>query len=178
MSSDDAIDFAGEPGGSTAASEPAWKVLIADENPDQHMAVRIALKGATIAGRSLQFCDAYDSEQACRIAREHGDLAVVLMDVGMGSECAGLEAAAFIRDRLGKRVSIVLWTGDLEPALQPGALQQLDLCDCWQKTELTARRLAVVLQAAIGRLPGQVPTANPRDVKTGTFRCLPMAQAA
>ena len=172
--SGDGIRFADEAGQGNREGNggdlPAWKVLIADGDVMVHAALRLALAGARVAGYPLEFRDAYDSEQACQIMREEPDVAVVLMDLGMERERAGLEAAQFIRERLGnRRARIVLCTGDIEPALRAGTMQALDISDCWQKTELTARRLGVILRAAIGALQGQ-PYEDARKARTGTFQ--------
>jgi hypothetical protein len=64
---------------------------------------------------------------------------------------SGLEAAALIRETIGdQRVRIVLCTGNRQPVLRAGTMEHLDLSECWQKSDLTARRLAAIVTAAIG----------------------------
>lgn len=173
---DDAIEFANEPN-RDASGASAWKILIADDDKAVHAVVRLALANLTVAGRPMQFRDAYHGEQACRVLSGDADIALVLMDLAMEGERSGLEAARVIREAMGnRRVRIVLCTGEIEPALRAGTMAQLDLNDCWQKTELTAHNLAAIVQAAI-KTYGARPESNrsARRYVTGTFQRVPTA---
>lgn len=176
-SGDGGIDFADDVR-APESEAPAWKILIADDNRSVHEVLRLALGALTVAGRWLEFRDAYDGEQACRHVYEDAEIALVLMDLTMGGERGGIEAAQAIRGQIGnRRIRIVLCTGDLEPALRPGTVEQLDLSACWQKTDLTARRLRTIVESALERYAASsAPTSGPVRVKTGTFRRLPTLQ--
>jgi len=156
-----------------APSAP-WKVLIADDDPAVHDVIKLALSDVEFHGQPLEFRDAYAARDACRIVREEDDIALVLLDLAMERERSGLEAAALIRETIGnQRVRIVLCTGNLQPVLRAGTMEQLDLSECWQKSDLTARRLAEIVATAVegyraGKRGGQglvattlVPIAGP-----------------
>lgn len=174
--SDDAIEFASEGPGDASDGPPAWKILIADDDEAVHAVVRLALADVTIAGRRLQFRTARGGQEACRAIGGEEDIAVILMDLTMEHERSGLEAARVIRGPMGNsRVRIVLCTGQIEPELRAGTLQQLDLAACWQKTELTAHNLAAIVQAAIrsyGARPE--PARSTRRYATGMFQRVPL----
>lgn len=174
----DAIAFASEAPEGESGSALAWKILIADDDKSVHSVIRLALEGVTVAGRPLEFRDAYDGQEACRAVSANDEIALVLMDLAMEHERSGLAAARVIRGPMGNsRVRIVLCTGGIEPALRAGTMEQLGLEACWQKTELTAHNLAVIVQAAIngyGARPASGRSAG-RYV-TGTFQI--MAHAA
>jgi CheY-like chemotaxis protein len=128
-----------------------WKVLIADDDPSVHAVIKLALSEFSIHGHKLEFHDAFAAREACRIVREEHDIVLVLLDLAMERERSGLEAAALIRETIGDlRVRIVLCTGNLQPVLRAGTMEQLDLSECWRKSDLTARHLAAIVTAAIG----------------------------
>jgi CheY-like chemotaxis protein len=174
---DDAIEFASEPNADTSSGAPAWKILIADDDKAVHSVVRLALANLTVARRPMQFRDAYHGEEVCRVLSGDADIALILMDLAMEGPRSGLEAARVIREAMGnRRVRIVLCTGEIEPELRAGTMAQLDLNDCWQKTELTAHNLAAIVQAAL-RTYGARPESNRSACRyvTGTFQHVPLS---
>ena len=93
-----------------------WRVLIVDDEPDVHRATTFALSDVIIMGRTLEFLHAYTSEQAVSVLRQEAGIAVILLDVVMESEHAGLELVKTIRQSLKLAdVRIILRTG------QPGS---------------------------------------------------------
>ncbi len=129
---------------------PPWRILIVDDDADVHKATELAMQGLRVEGVPLSFLHA-DSAAAARdmLAREP-DLAVVLLDVVMESEDAGLQLVRFIRDDLKLRaVRIVLRTGQPGYAPEIETVQSYDINDYKTKSELTRTRLYTVLTAAI-----------------------------
>ena len=106
------VDEAERPGDAAAAS---WRILIVDDEPDVHEVTLLALRDVIIEGRSLSFLHARSAAEAETLLRQEDDIAVVLLDVVMETEDAGL--------RLGKDVSIIthddelsyMRNGDSEP---------------------------------------------------------------
>jgi len=178
-SGDGAIEFASEPGAESGGAL-AWKILIADDDRAVHAVMRLALADVTVGGRALEFRDAYGGGEACRILRDDIDIALVLMDLVMEGERSGIEAARAIRGPLGNaRVRIVLCTGDIQTELRAGTMAELDLTECWQKTELTARRLSAIVHNALGRYGASAaPRQGSRRATTGTFPCMVPQPAA
>ena len=89
-----------------------WRLLIVDDEPDVHRATTFALNGLSILGRPLEFLHAYSAEQATAMLREERDIAVVLLDVVMEREDAGLALVKVIRlDLKLTDVRIILRTG-------------------------------------------------------------------
>jgi len=103
-----------------------------------------------VHGRPLQFLHAYTGAESVRLMREHDDVAIVLMDVVMETEHAGLDAVEAIRKDLGNaRVRIVLRTGQPGQAPQAVVLRGYDINDYREKTELTHARLSAVFYAGL-----------------------------
>lgn len=142
---DDRFEFAAEP-----AEGPPWKVLIVDDEPEVHDVTRLVLGSFRFAERPLVLISAYSSREAERLLTEHGDTAVVLLDVVMETEQAGLDLVRTIRGQLGNRfVRIVLRTGQPGQAPEHEVIAAYDINDYKEKTELTSQKLATALYTAL-----------------------------
>ncbi|QPF76793.1 EAL domain-containing protein [Roseateles sp. DAIF2] len=150
---DDLLEFIDGPDGSTdpaAAALAPWRVLIVDDDADVHKATELAMQGLRIEGRPLAFLHASSAAQARELMQEQSDLAVVLLDVVMESENAGLQLVRQIREDLHQHaVRIVLRTGQPGYAPEIETVQAYDINDYKTKSELTRTRLYTVLTAAI-----------------------------
>lgn len=143
---DDRLEFAAEP----SRTLPPWKVLIVDDEPEVHNVTRLVLGNFRFAERPLELLSAYSSREAEKLLRGHDDIAVVLLDVVMDSEQAGLDLVRAIRERLRNQfVRIVLRTGQPGQAPEHEVIASYDINDYKEKTELTAQKLATTLYAAL-----------------------------
>jgi response regulator RpfG family c-di-GMP phosphodiesterase len=143
---DEGLDFPPEPGNPV----PPWKVLIVDDEPEVHQVTRLVLANFSFSDRPLQLISAYSSVEAESLLREHTDTAVVLLDVVMETEQAGLNLVRAIRDRLDNHfVRIVLRTGQPGQAPEHEVVATYDINDYKEKTELTAQKLSTTLYAAL-----------------------------
>ena len=89
-----------------------WKVLIVDDEPEVHAVTRLVLGGFRFEGIRLDFLSAHSAAEARSLLRRHPDIAVLLLDVVMESEQAGLELVRDVREELANPfVRIVLRTG-------------------------------------------------------------------
>ena len=77
-----------------------WKVLIVDDEPEVHAVTKLALSDFVLDDKRLEFVSAYSGEEAKTYFRENDDVAVVLLDVVMETDNAGLEVAEYIRETL------------------------------------------------------------------------------
>ena len=101
-------------------------------------------------GQPLVFLHASSAAQARQLLASEDDLAVVLLDVVMESEDAGLQLVRHIRDELRlNAVRIVLRTGQPGYAPEIETVQAYDINDYKTKSELTRTRLYTVLTAAV-----------------------------
>ena len=82
--------------------------------------------------------------------RANPDVAVVLLDVIMESDTAGLDLVEFIRNELkNDTVRIILRTGQPGQAPERRVIVDYDINDYKAKTELTADKLFTALTAAL-----------------------------
>ncbi|WP_171013705.1 EAL domain-containing protein [Chitinivorax sp. B] len=127
-----------------------WLVLIVDDDKEVHHVTTFALREAIIHHRRLSFLHAYSAAEAERILTERHDIAVVLLDVVMERENAGLELVKTIREQLGlHEVRIVLRTGQPGYAPELSAIRDYDINDYKTKSELTLTRLLTTMTTAL-----------------------------
>lgn len=150
---DDLLDLLDEPEhahGEQRQQERPWRILIVDDDGDVHKATELAMQGLTIEGQPLVFLHASSAAQARQLLASEQDLAVVLLDVVMESENAGLQLVRHIRDELRLfALRIVLRTGQPGYAPEIETVQAYDINDYKTKSELTRTRLYTVLTAAV-----------------------------
>ena len=119
-----------------------WKVLIVDDEPDVHSVTRLALRGIEYKGGLVELLSAYSAEEGFRALSEDRDIALVLLDVVMETEVAGLHLVRRIRETLGNHlVRIVLRTGQPGHAPERDVVIAYDINDYKAKTELTTQKL-------------------------------------
>ncbi len=129
---------------------PPWKILIVDDEIEIHKVTKLALHDFQFQGKSLMFISAYSGKEAQDLMRTHADIAVVLLDVIMETDDAGLLVVKFIRNVLENQlVRIILRTG--QPGLAPENVIVLnyDINDYKSKTELTTQKLFTTLVTAL-----------------------------
>lgn len=146
------FDFAPEPQGDREAHPHAdsWKILIVDDEPDVHSATLLALRDIQMEGRRLLFLHAHSASEAREVLAAHPDIAVLLLDVVMESESAGLDLVRYAREELGRReLRIVLRTGQPGYAPEVETITRYDINDYKSKAELTRIRLFTSLTVAI-----------------------------
>ena len=156
-----ASDESPDPRAASAAAEdadpgaPPWLVLVADDEPEVHAVTRLALARLRFRDRPVRLLDCASAAEAERILRDTPDIAVILLDVVMETEDAGLQLVRRIRQDLGNRtVRIILRTG------QPARVPEEELVLAYEidgytaKTELTARRLFTSVVTALRAYAG------------------------
>ncbi len=127
-----------------------WKVLIVDDEPEVHAVTKLALGDFVFQEKDLEFISAFDGEEARQIFREHDDIALVLLDVVMETDDAGLQVADFIRNEINNHFTrIILRTGQPGQAPERDVIINYDINDYKSKTELTAQKLFSVIIASL-----------------------------
>lgn len=143
------ILYSEDPGFETYIGKP-WKVMLVDDEQSIHDVTRLALSGFSFDDRPLEFVSAYSGEEARQAILNHPDTALILLDVVMESETAGLDVAQFIREEAGNSsVRIVLRTGQPGQAPEREVIARYDINDYKEKTELTSRKLSTLMYASL-----------------------------
>jgi signal transduction histidine kinase len=127
-----------------------WKIAIIDDEPAVHDGTRFALADYKLNGQGVEILSAYSAAEGRRLMRSHPDVAVVLLDVIMESDTAGLDLVEFIRHELkNETVRIILRTGQPGHAPERRVIVDYDINDYKAKTELTADKLFTAMTAAL-----------------------------
>jgi diguanylate cyclase (GGDEF)-like protein/PAS domain S-box-containing protein len=127
-----------------------WKILIVDDEQDVHDVTELALGRFTFDHRPLMYLHAYSAKEAREILSSNDDIAVVLLDVVMETDSAGLELVKHIRNHLqNSLVRIILRTGQPGYAPEREIITDYDINDYKEKTELTAQKLFTTMVASL-----------------------------
>ena len=128
----------------------SWKVLIVDDDPEIHSVTQLALSDLVVLGQRLEYLHAYSGKDACELIEQNKDIVLVLLDVVMETDDAGLNVVKHIREVLERSdIRIVLRTGQPGYAPEESVIKDYDINDYKTKTELTRRKLVTTVYAAI-----------------------------
>lgn len=127
-----------------------WKVLLVDDDHEMHQVTRLALSGFLFQDRPLELISALSGDEARKVMEEHDDVALALIDVVMESEHAGLELVRYIREHLNNKMTrLVLRTGQAGQAPEDKVIQEYEIDDYKEKTELTTQKLRTLLYSML-----------------------------
>ncbi|PJG57852.1 HD domain-containing phosphohydrolase [Aeromonas cavernicola] len=127
-----------------------WKVMIVDDEPEVHHITTITLNKFIFDDRPISFFHAYSAADAKEQLLTNPDIALLLLDVVMETDHSGLDVVKFIRDDLqNKMVRIVLRTGQPGQAPEDDVVNNYDINDYKDKTELTSQKLRTLLRASL-----------------------------
>ncbi len=137
------------PAGTTGARN-VWRVMIIDDDEDVHSTTTFALGNLDMQQRPLEFVHAYSAGQARELLKHEAEIAVILLDVVMEQDDAGLHLVRYIRETLKLHdVRIILRTGQPGYAPEIDAIRDFDINDYKTKSELTRIKLFTTVTAAI-----------------------------
>lgn len=153
----------------------SWKVLIIDDEQEVHDVTMLVLRNFEFEGKSLEILHAYSATEGIRMFGEHDDIAVVLVDVVMDGDDAGLRLIRHVRQSMGNQfVRIILRTGQPGVAPEREVITRYDINDYKEKTELSAQKLFSVM---ISALRGYRDIKALDDMRRGVERMLETATA-
>lgn len=151
---DDLLLFSDEtsadPHANDVAVLPKWKIIIADDDVEVHNLTRMVLDDYRFVGFGLDFISAYSGKEAKAAIAGHPDAAVVLLDVVMETEEAGLDVVRYIRETVCNRfVRIILRTGQAGKAPEHEIIAAYEINEYIEKTDLTAQKIRSLITASL-----------------------------
>ena len=127
-----------------------WKILIADDEEEVHTITQMVLEDYVFDHRGIELLHAYTGQETKKIISEIPDIAIILLDVVMEKDDAGLEVVRYIReDLVNNFVRIILRTGQPGKAPEREIITGFDINDYKEKTELTAQKLFTTITSSI-----------------------------
>ncbi|PHS66488.1 MAG: hypothetical protein COB09_03250 [Thalassobium sp.] len=125
-------------------------LLVVDDDEAVLQVTRLVLSRFRYKSRSLEILEASSAAQAKATLALRPDIAVILLDVVMESDDAGLRLVEHIRHELNNHhVRILLRTGQAGYAPERQVVQDYDINDYLVKSDATQSRLFLSLTAAI-----------------------------
>ncbi len=127
-----------------------WQVLVVDDEPSVHQMLNLLLDDFSFQNRSLQLHHANSAAKAKQVSEQINDLAVILLDVVMEEQDAGLNFVRFLReDMRNHAVRVILLTG--QPGIAPPweVVTRYEINDYRLKTGLTRDSLFITLATAL-----------------------------
>ncbi len=127
------------------------KIAIVDDEPDVHTLTRLALKKMRFQDAPVELFFLHSAADLIEHLRDHPDTAVILLDVVMEDEQAGLRAI----DGNRNRNSHIHWCGILLRTGQPGrapeheVIERYDIDGYLAKAEITSQRLFSSVRSAL-----------------------------
>lgn len=127
-----------------------WKILIVDDESDIHILTKTVLEDFTYKEKGLEFISAYSGKEAISKLEENSDIVLVLLDVIMETDDAGLVVSKKIREELHNYyIQIVLRTGQPALSCESEVVKEYEINGYKEKTELTSHKLATTLTTSI-----------------------------
>lgn len=131
-------------------SQETWKILICDDEKEVHTITKAVLSDFVFKHKKLEFISAYSGEEAIEILSKKNDIAMILLDVVMETDYAGLDVVRDVREKLkNKLIRIVLRTGQPGYAPEKDVILEYDIDDYKEKTELTDIKLFTTVISAL-----------------------------
>lgn len=120
----------------------SYRIVIVDDEPDVHILTRMSLKKMRFNDQDLELVFYDNGRDSVKDLEEHPETALILMDVVMESDSAGLDAVRVIREELGNEmVRIFLRTGQPGSAPEKKVIETYDIDGYLSKADLTQTRL-------------------------------------
>jgi response regulator RpfG family c-di-GMP phosphodiesterase len=133
-----------------ASSAEPWVILSVDDEPSVHEVTKLALSGFKFDNRPIVVKTAASGVEAMTFMAKHKNVAMVLLDIVMESDNAGLGVARYIREVLKNNYSrIVLRTGQPGQAPEDQVIRDYDIDGYVEKTELVRGKLHSLLYSTL-----------------------------
>ena len=147
-----------------APAATPWVVLLVDDDAEVHTVTKLALRGFTFMGRSLELLSATSGKDGLAMFSQREDIALAIVDVVMESEHAGLDLVHAVRNQLDNhRTRLVLRTGQPGQAPEDKVIREYDIDDYKEKTELTLQKLRTLLYSKLRAYRDLCVIENQRD---------------
>ncbi len=156
----------------------ASRVLIADDEPDVHAVTKLTLKGLARKFGPMEFISSYSGAETVAALRRDPGIGVVLLDVVMETDHAGLEVCRAIRRELGNPlVRVLLRTGQPGVAPEQQTIDSYDIDGYLAKTETSASRLYTAVRCALKSYQELVTLERHRAYLAAAHDCAVSLQA-
>lgn len=131
----------------------------------------LVLRDFTFEGEGLNLFYCNSAQEAKLLMLQSSEIALVLVDIVMETDRAGLDLVQWIREELGnEKVRIVLRTGQPGQAPGPFIIENYDIHDYKYKTELTHSKLKTLLYSTLRAYRDITSLMSEREYSEGLLR--------
>ncbi len=143
MMDEERLEFAEETdSGAPLGEKLFWKVLVVDDEKSVHDITMLSLREFSFEGRGLELIHAYSAREARTQLETVSDIALMMVDVVMESDSAGLELVRHVRTVLKNDIiQVVIRTGQPGHAPENRVISEFSINSYLAKTEITAQKL-------------------------------------
>jgi len=125
-----------------------WKILTVDDDKNYQSSLTFSLDGLKVSNREVEILTANSATEAAVVLSQHDDISVILLDVVMERDDAGLRLVENIRNVQGNAlVRIILLTGQPGFAPRQDVMHQYDINEYWNKSDIDHDILKSVVSA-------------------------------
>ncbi len=128
-----------------------FNVLIVDDEPDIHAAIKMSIKHETVLGSPINILSAYSKKDAAELIKNFdGDICMIFLDVIMETDNAGFELLAEVRELdLQTQPQVVMVTGQAGLSSERDAARSHEINAYLPKSDLNPYRLVSILNTSI-----------------------------
>jgi signal transduction histidine kinase len=131
-------------------SSQNYKLLVVDDEPAIHDITKLLLNDFNFEGKKLEIISAFSGKEAEEVIQKNSDIALILLDVIMETDDAGLNFVKYVREVIENHlVRIVLRTGQPGMIPEDTIVEKYDIDDYKTKTELTKVRIFTTVRTAL-----------------------------
>jgi len=122
--------------------EQKWKIMVIDDDEAIHMVSRLVFDDFMFMGQGVEMIYGYSGAEARQLINENPDTAVILLDVVMETDQAGLDVVNYIRQKLNNKCTqIILRTGQAGQLSEVTVARDYEINDYKDKSALTMDNL-------------------------------------
>lgn len=135
---------------SASPNRELWNVLVVDDDKTVHDVTKLVLSDFVFDNCPIELTHAYSAQEAQALLEKNNNFAVMLLDVVMENDHAGLDLVNHIRKVIKNQLlRIVIRTGQPGQAPEMNVIAQYDINDYKEKSELTAEKMSSCLISAL-----------------------------
>ena len=134
----------------TTVLKQTYKILLVDDEKDIHSLSKLVLNNFTYKNKNLEILNAYSGKEAKKTLEENNDIVLILLDVVMETDDAGLLVVKYLREELKNDFTqVILRTGVAGKLTQMDVLHNYGINDYKEKTNFNALSLHTSVLTAI-----------------------------
>lgn len=150
MSVKNLVEFSNQDEPSGTSNSSNWTVLSVEDDDIYQKTLKLCVNGLKVQGKNVEVLTANSAIHASAILSSREDITVILLDVVMESDDAGLRLVDTIRNIIGNhRVRIILLTGQPSMAPHEDIMKRYDIDEYWVKTEVSEEQLRASITSNI-----------------------------